>query len=258
MRLQRLILIRHGESVGNEAASAAEFSGDEVIDLPFRDADTPLSPTGEAQADALGTALRELGVGLEAAVWTSPYRRAMQTSARALDAADLERAAMADERLRDRELGILDHLTSHGTLARYPSETERRAHLGKFFYRPPGGESWADVALRLRSFLAEAQGGSAETGVVFAHEAIIHLLRYVLEGWDEHQVLAAAVEAPAPNASVTLLERDPAGAWVASVVGDVTHLREHGVEATLHTGRPDPRVNRATEAAEEVSHVSAE
>ena len=96
MRLQRLILIRHGESVGNEAASAAEFAGDEVIDLPFRDADTPLSPTGEAQADALGTALRELGVGLETAVWTSTYRRAAQTAARALDAADLSRSATAE------------------------------------------------------------------------------------------------------------------------------------------------------------------
>ncbi|MDN3312076.1 histidine phosphatase family protein [Microbacterium oryzae] len=258
MRLQRLILIRHGESVGNEAASAAEFSGDEVIDLPFRDADTPLSPTGEAQAEALGAALRELGVGLETAVWTSPYRRAVQTAARALEAAGLERPAAADERLRDRELGILDHLTSHGVLARYPSETERRAHLGKFFYRPPGGESWADVALRLRSFLTEARGGSAETGAVFAHEAIIHLLRYVLEGWDEHQVLAAAVEAPAPNASVTLLERGAEGTWSASVVGDVSHLRAQGVEATLHAGRPDPRVDGAAEAGEEVSHVSAE
>jgi hypothetical protein len=28
-----------------------------------------------------------------------------------------------------------------------------RAFLGKFWHRPPGGESWADVALRLRTFL---------------------------------------------------------------------------------------------------------
>lgn len=258
MGLQRLILIRHGESVGNEAAGAAESAGDEVIDLPYRDADTPLSPTGEAQADALGRALRELGVDLGTATWTSPYRRAKQTAERALTGADLSRPAAPDERLRDRELGVLDHLTSHGVLARYPAEAERRALLGKFYYRPPGGESWADVALRLRSFLADADRGSAETGVVFAHEAIVHLVRYVLEGWDERQVLATAVGAPAPNASVTLLERDAVDGWSASSVGDVSHLLAQGVEATLHTGRPDPRLDRVAEGEKGVSRVAAE
>ena len=36
----------------------------------------------------------------------------------------------------------------------YPDEAKRRDLLGKFYYRPPGGESWADVALRIRSVLA--------------------------------------------------------------------------------------------------------
>ena len=60
-----------------------------------------------------------------------------------------------DERLRDRELGILDRLTSAGVEARFLEEGERRRWLGKFYYRPPGGESWADVVLRLRSLLAD-------------------------------------------------------------------------------------------------------
>lgn len=260
MTLQRLIIIRHGESVGNEAASAAERAGDEVIDLPYRDADTPLSPTGEAQAAALGSALRTLDIG-GASVWTSPYRRAAQTAERAL--AGLDAAVVVDERLRDRELGVLDHLTSHGVVARYPSEAERRDHLGKFYYRPPGGESWADVALRLRSFLSDATSGSATTGVVFVHEAVVHLLRYILEGWDERRVLAAAVEQPVPNASATVLERAD-GRWRAALVGDVGHLVEEGVETTLHTGRRDaaPRGGDIDpghpDDAEEESRVAAE
>ncbi|MGX9346452.1 histidine phosphatase family protein [Microbacterium sp. KNMS] len=260
MALQRLILIRHGESVGNEAASAAERAGEEVIDLPYRDADTPLSPTGEAQAAALRSALRALGAG-DAIAWTSPYRRAAQTAERAL--AELGTPAVADERLRDRELGVLDHLTSHGVVARYPSEAERRDHLGKFFYRPPGGESWADVALRLRSFLSDATGAAAATGVVFVHEAVVHLIRYVLEGWDERRVLAAAVEEPVPNASATVLERAD-GRWRAARIGDVGHLIEAGVEATLHTGRRDALPSGGEidpghpDDAEEESRVSAE
>ena len=32
--------------------------------------------------------------------------------------------------------------------SRYPEQAEARAHWGKFYNRPPGGESWADVILR--------------------------------------------------------------------------------------------------------------
>ena len=69
----------------------------------------------------------------------------------------------------------------------------------------------------------------------------MHLIRYVLEGWDEHRVLSAAVEEPAPNASVTVLEADPRPGrpWRAAMVGDVSHLDRHGVPTTLHTGRRD-------------------
>ena len=34
-----------------------------------------------------------------------------------------------------------------------PSCDEQRGHVGKFYFRPPGGESWCDVILRLRSLL---------------------------------------------------------------------------------------------------------
>ena len=68
----------------------------------------------------------------------------------------LAKVFAVDERLRDRELGILDALTAHGVDVRLPAEAARRRWLGKFYYRPPGGEAWTDVALRLRSFLRDA------------------------------------------------------------------------------------------------------
>ncbi len=71
---------------------------------------------------------------------------------------------LTDERLRDRELGILDRLTRLGVKTRYPDEAERRLWLGKLYYRPPGGESWADVALRLRSILDELNTLGTGTG----------------------------------------------------------------------------------------------
>jgi broad specificity phosphatase PhoE len=42
----------------------------------------------------------------------------------------------------------------HGGVGSKPSETGSTGRLlGKFYYRPPGGESWCDVILRLRGAL---------------------------------------------------------------------------------------------------------
>jgi broad specificity phosphatase PhoE len=155
----RIVLVRHGESIANVAAAQAEAAGEHIINAGFRDADVPLSPTGEEQAEALGRWIAEnRGLVAGARLFSSPYLRAHQTLLRGLDEAGLEIPVSVDDRLRDRELGIFDLLTSAGVAARYPDENDRRHWLGKFYYRPPGGESWVDVALRLRSFLRDAAG----------------------------------------------------------------------------------------------------
>ncbi|WP_412537973.1 histidine phosphatase family protein [Longispora sp. K20-0274] len=151
-------VVRHGESVGNVAAFAAEAGGLELVDLTQRDADVGLSPTGRQQAEAVGGWLAALpGSQAPAHVVASPYARAGQTADIAL--AGCAVARRIDERLRDRELGVLDLLTSHDVRVRQPAEAARRQRLGKFSYRPAGGESWADVALRLRSLLADLRLG---------------------------------------------------------------------------------------------------
>jgi probable phosphoglycerate mutase len=62
--------------------------------------------------------------------------------------------------LRERDLGLLDGFTS-GIEARFPEEAERRARLGKFYYRPPARRvKLADVAGRVRAVLEHlARGG---------------------------------------------------------------------------------------------------
>ncbi|GGK33401.1 hypothetical protein GCM10010124_27690 [Pilimelia terevasa] len=138
-------VVRHGQSAGNVAAAAAEEAGHEAIDLAERDADVPLSTLGREQAAAVARWLGDLPPERtpQLAV-VSPYLRTRQTADLALADADLPVAY--DERLRDRELGVLDLLTATGVRARLPGEEERRRRLGKFYYRPPGGESWADAA----------------------------------------------------------------------------------------------------------------
>ena len=194
MGIVDIVLVRHGESLGNVARENAEAEGIDRIPLEWRDADTPLSDLGRAQADAAAVAVAALEPR-PAEVWTSPYVRAAGTAA-AIGAA-LAIAPVTDERLRDRELGVLDGLTSHGARGLFPDETTRRRSLGKFYYRPPGGESWADVALRIRSFLADPVPGNEPGGdrriVVVTHDAVVLLMRYVLEGMGETTLLDLAV-----------------------------------------------------------------
>lgn len=241
MPVTTLTLVRHGESEGNVAREAAEADHADVVDIGPRDADVELTATGETQARALGRWLASREVAPPSVAITSPYRRARRTLDLALEEAGIVIDVAVDERLRDRELGILDTLTGRGIAARQPAEADRRRHLGKLYYRPPGGESWADVALRIRSWLGDLRWLPCDGEVLVAtHDAVITLVRYVCEGLDEDALMQVARTESLPNASVTRFERASAdGRWSLVEFGSDSHLAEHGAERTEH-GREHP------------------
>ena len=192
---ERLWIVRHGQSAGNVARDAADATGAPVIDLALRDVDVPLSELGLCQADALGhwfAALPE--AERPEVVLASPYVRARQTAQAICEAGGVARSArqpVVDERLREREFGIFDRLTAHGIRQKHPELAEHRALLGKFYYRPPGGESWADVILRLRSALHTMSLHHADRRVlIVCHQVVVLCLRYILEELDEARILA--------------------------------------------------------------------
>lgn len=241
--IRELLLVRHGESTANVAATAAEAAGSETIDVDERDADVPLSEKGIEQARALASWLDGLDLGAVAegdrgsgtAFWCSPYLRARQTIGTAVEEAGLEPTIRVDERLRDRELGVLDLLTRRGVEARHPEEAARRHRLGKFYHRPPGGESWADVALRLRSFLGESLARPADTVLVVAHDAVVMLFLAVLLPLDEAELLDFTATRTVRNASVTELARTDEG-WQLVGFSGVGHLEQEGADVTEHSG----------------------
>jgi broad specificity phosphatase PhoE len=245
MAVAELILIRHGESMGNAAAAAANAARAEVIAIDQRDADVPLSPVGLQQAEALGAGLQAALSGERASmIWSSPYVRAFQTAEVALDAAGLSLPIAVDERLRDRELGVLDLLTTIGVANRFALEAERRRWLGKFYHRPPGGESWADVALRIRSFLRDLDDAPEDSrAVIMCHDALVLLFRYVCERLNERQVLEIGANDPVKNVSLTQLERSDGG-WRLLRYNDVTHVERAGAPITEHRGEVDARATR--------------
>lgn len=230
----RLWLVRHAQSAGNVANAAALANGRHELDLATRDMDVPLSPLGARQATALGAWLASLDPPPDV-VWCSPYRRALDTARLAMAAAGLTFPMVCDERLREREFGVLDRLTRPGVEARFPDQAAARAFLGKFWHRPPGGESWADVAARARSVLVDLRLDHAGDGVVVvAHQAVVMVWRYVLERLSEEEILAIDRAVDVENTAVTAYEGDAIGAPRLVAFNDVAHLADE-----LRTAAPD-------------------
>lgn len=200
-------LVRHGQSAGNVAQEAADEAGLAVIDIPVRDMDVPLSALGHRQAEALGGWFARMPEDERPeVVLSSPYVRARETAEAICRAGgvsrDVERL-LIDERLREREFGIFDRLTTLGVREKYPEQAEHRALLGKFYHRPPGGESWADVILRVRSALDTISLHHADRRVlIVCHQVVVLCIRYILEELTEEEVLAIGREANVLNCGV--------------------------------------------------------
>jgi len=236
-----LWIVRHGESAGNVAAAEARQAGLPTVGIATRDVDVPLSAVGEEQATALGRWFASLpDEERPTVVLTSPYVRAQRTAeiiCRHGGSDDPDEALVIDERLREREFGILDRLTALGVQQRYPEQFEQRRLLGKFYHRPPGGESWADVILRLRSMLDTINlHYSRERVLIVCHEVVVLCLRYLLECMTEEQVLEIDRVHAVPNCGVTSYEFNPrAGRWgkmELQLFNFVAPLVESGAEVT--------------------------
>jgi probable phosphoglycerate mutase len=205
-----LWLIRHAESAGNVARDRAELQGLSTIEIEGRDVDVPLSERGRHQAQAVGRwfATQPPAERFDV-VLTSPYVRAKHTAEAIVRSAQAEGARlMVDERLREKEFGSLNRLTKLGIVAQFPAEAERRAAIGKFYYRPPGGESWCDVILRLRSLFDHIQLRYAGKRVLLVtHQVVVLCFRYLLEELDEAAVLAIDQVDDVANCSITSFQR---------------------------------------------------
>ena len=128
----RIIIVRHGQSEANV---------DPRLNATKPDHRMELTPLGREQARVAGRAIRALVGEGRVAVYSSPYYRTRQTRDEILAsfAPDQVHALREDPRLREQEFG---NYLSPEEWAR--TDVHRRA-FGMFFYRPPTGESGADV-----------------------------------------------------------------------------------------------------------------
>ncbi len=144
----RLMLVRHGKTDWNVQR---RYQGG---------SDLSLNEVGLRQAGAL--AARLAGEQIDA-IYASDLARAVQTAQ--IIAAKHSRPVIADPRLREMSFGDWEGLTFDQIRARWPQEAN--AWLGDSLrVAPPGGETLAQVAERVRGALDDILGKNADQTVV--------------------------------------------------------------------------------------------
>lgn len=153
----RIFLVRHGESLGNINEQAYGQFGDHAV---------PLTEWGYRQAVDAGRSIAQYFEGMPSAdleklrIWYSPFLRTRQSKDALLEAlpAKLVGDINEDYLLREQDFGLFTEIYDRAEQKlKFPDEFEKWARLrnnsGKFYARPPDGESRADVAQRVRLFL---------------------------------------------------------------------------------------------------------
>lgn len=132
--------------------------------------DVPLSPQGAAQAQELGARLGHIPF---TAVFSSPLQRALHTAQ--LVSGLPETAIRRVEAFREIDLGAWEGLSVAEVQARYPGTYEARgADLAHF--RPPGGESFADLDRRAWPALLDIVRHSTGPILIVAHAGVNRVL----------------------------------------------------------------------------------
>ena len=157
----RLALLRHGPTSWNKEGRIQGHT------------DIPLSDEGMAMMrDLLPPSPFE-----SARVFASPSRRARQT-AEALGLKD----AIWDPRLMEQNWGSWEGLSRAGILARDGEDAFERAGKALAF-RPPGGESTAELHDRVGSFLRDVVRDN-DDAVAVAHLGVLRAAYTLATGWD--------------------------------------------------------------------------
>jgi len=153
----RILLARHAETSAPDRFHGAE-------------SDIGLSARGFQQAEQLG---RWLKVADPSALYCSAMRRAVDTAAPIGRVCGLEPVVIAA--LHERRIGRLSGVSREQGWAIY-AETKERWIAGELEVAHPGGESFADIRLRVCPILEDlAARHRGQTIVVIAHGVVIRV-----------------------------------------------------------------------------------
>ncbi|MCZ6463390.1 MAG: histidine phosphatase family protein [Proteobacteria bacterium] len=170
-----LFVVRHGETLWNREGRKQGRR------------DSPLTLRGLEQARAHAETLRGLR-GLEWQLHTSPLFRARQTAAIIAETLELPPDRQFESiLLAECDLGEFEGLTDAEVRERHPGALEARKR-SKWSYVFPGGESYADVHLRMQRWLGEGRGETP--AIVVTHGIASRALRGAYLGLEPDAILA--------------------------------------------------------------------
>ena len=205
----RILLVRHGESLGNV---------DPLVHATTADHAVPLSDRGRDQARAAGAQLADYldahtpGRRPVTRLWVSPYRRTRQTA----DCVQETSRGWITDRVEhillcEQQFGLFDGVPEPDLPTRFPNEYgyyDMQCRFGgKFWARMPQGESRFDVAKRIHQAFGTFHRDAAEHGIhdiiVFCHgvtlRAFVMMWCHLSPEWFE-------AEANPNNCAIRLIE----------------------------------------------------
>lgn len=173
MTVQRLLLVRHGETDPNAAGRYVSSS------------DPDLSDNGRKQVESLAHDLAGMRID---SIWSSPKTRALRTAEAIVGAQTSSPEVLVDERLRELGFGAFEGMTAAELETAGQLSVFRAWRQGIPTQYPDGAETFESAATRLGSLFDEVVGLDLDTVVVVGHS---HALRILLAD----RVLAAPPEA---------------------------------------------------------------
>ena len=209
-QVRALLLVRHGATAHT---AEGRFSGCTGLD-------PELSEVGLRQARLLAAELRRTSASSDRpvdAVACSPVRRARETATALGEALGLP--VQVDDDLREIDFGVWEGLTPEDVRRRWPDDLAAfRTDAG---HAPPGGESVADVAERVRRARDRLVEGSAEGAVL----VVSHLYPVRLSVLDALAAPLEAVHRMVHEPTAVSEVRRQRGSWSLVRYNDFGHLR---------------------------------
>lgn len=185
-RMRRIVLVRHGETVGN---SKLRYHGR---------TDVALSEEGRAQMRAAAFELRTEAFEL---VVASPLQRSWESARIVSGGAPVH----LDAGLREVDFGRWEGMTSEEIEASDPIlYADWRSNAPGFVY--PGGEARAEFRARVERSLSEILQGGAAAALVVVHKGVIRVIVEKLTG-------APLAEGEPPLGGAVGISRDATGTW---------------------------------------------
>jgi 2,3-bisphosphoglycerate-dependent phosphoglycerate mutase len=204
---QYVVVIRHGQTIPNillEQSTDSHF-----YEVTGSDETIGLTQLGFIQAREAALFLARLFRRRSVArIYCSQFFRTRSTAEVIQSVLPNSPQIVEDRRVAKRHYGDFWNITYNGVKALHPQEYQQFLAQGGYLYRPPAGENYVDLKLRLLDFVRDEIDSSDDNVVISTHSAAALMLeQLLLDEMTDADLVARYDEIAVPNASVIVYKR---------------------------------------------------